>query len=81
MRKAIIAGAVALVAMPFAALAENYYVYCASGRIEVDSRDPDQMKIARGSGVCQFGSFGSRSDAESFARKNFGGVGGSCSCR
>lgn len=81
MRKTIIAGAIALTALPFAAWAESYYVYCASGRIEVDSRDPEQMKTARGSGVCQFSSFSSRSDAESFAKKNFGGVGGSCSCR
>jgi len=81
MRKAIIAGVVAFMAMPFAAWAESYYVYCASDRIEVDSRDPEQMKIARGSGVCQLSSFSSRSDAESFAKKNFGGVGGKCSCR
>ena len=81
MRKTIIAGAVALMALPFAALAESYYVYCASDRIEVDSRDPDQMKTARGSGTCQLSNFSSRSDAESFAKKNFGGVGGKCSCR
>lgn len=66
---------------PTAALA-NYYVYCANSRIEVDSRDPDQMRIARGSGVCQMGpTFGFLSDAQNFAQRNFGGAGRSCSCR
>jgi len=61
--------------------AAGYYVYCANNKIEVDSRDFGQMKTARGSGVCQMGSFGFRMDAESFAKKNFGGVGGKCACR
>ena len=66
---------------PVAALAD-YWVYCDRGRIEVDMRDPYQMRIARGSSFCQMGpSFSTRSDAESFARRNFGGTGGSCSCR
>lgn len=82
MRIAIIAAAViGVVAAPFAAQAAGYYVYCANNKVEVDSRDFKQMKSARGSGVCQMGSFGYRSDAESFAKKNFGGVGGKCSCR
>lgn len=79
----MIAAALAALALlaPTAALAD-YYVYCANGRIEVDSRDPDQMRIARGSGVCQMGPrFGFRSDAQSFAQRNFGGAGRSCSCR
>ena len=50
-------------------------------KIEVDSRSPEQMKIARGSGVCQFGQFNFRMDAESFAKKNFGGPGGKCACK
>ena len=65
----------------FPAQASGYYVHCANNKIEVDSRDPAQMKTARGSGVCQMGSFGFRMDAESFAKKNFGGVGGKCACR
>lgn len=66
---------------PATALA-NYYVYCANGRIEVDGREPDQMRIARGSGVCQMGPrFGFLSDAQSFAQRNFGGPGRACSCR
>jgi hypothetical protein len=59
----------------------HYYVYCANGKIEVDGRDPEQMRIARGSGVCMLSQFGFRSDAQSFAEKNFGGVGKPCSCR
>jgi hypothetical protein len=69
----------ALSALP--AQAAGYFVYCANNKIEVDSRDFAQMKTARGSGICQMGSFGFRMDAESFAKKNFGGVGGKCACR
>lgn len=66
---------------PVAALAD-YWVYCDRGRIEVDMRDPDQMRIARGTSFCPMGpSFSTRSDAENFARRNFGGTGGTCSCR
>ncbi len=72
----IIVTAVAFFAValsPLSAQAAGYFVYCANNKIEVDSRDPAQMKTARGSGVCQMGSFGFRMDAESFAKKNFGG--------
>jgi hypothetical protein len=66
---------------PTAALAD-YWVYCANNKIEVDGRNPDQMRIARGSGVCQMGpKFGFLSDAQSFAQRNFGGAGRACSCR
>ncbi|KPL54117.1 hypothetical protein ABB55_19425 [Prosthecomicrobium hirschii] len=58
---------------------ESYGVFCASGRIEVDSRSAEQMQSNRG--ACQFARFPTRSDAENFARRNFGGVGGACSCR
>lgn len=58
---------------------ESYGVFCASGRIEIDSRSEEQMRSNRG--ACQFARFPTRSDAEGFARRNFGGVGGSCSCR
>lgn len=58
---------------------ESYGVFCASGRIEVDSRSEEQMRSQRG--ACQFARFPSRSDAENFARRNFGSVGGNCSCR
>ncbi len=72
----------ALIALtPFAAHAASYFVYCANDKIEVDSRDFNQMKSARGSGICQLGSFNYLSDAQSFAQKNFGGPGKKCSCR
>ena len=77
---AIIALGAALLA-PGTAFAD-YYVYCANNRIEVDGRNPDQMRIARGSGVCQMGPrFGFRTDAQNFAQRNFGGAGRPCSCR
>ena len=73
--------AVAVLFAPSVALAD-YYVYCANNRIEVDGRNPDQMRGARGSGVCQMGpKFGFLSDAQSFAQRNFGGAGRACSCR
>lgn len=81
MRLVFAALAVAAVLVPAAAHAD-YYVYCANSRIEVDSRDPNQMRIARGSGVCQMGpKFGFLSSAQDFARNNFGGPGRPCSCR
>lgn len=81
MRRILALGA-ALAALAPASAFASYYVYCANGRIEVDSRNPDQMRVARGSGVCQMGpTFGFRTDAQSFADRNFGGAGRSCSCR
>jgi hypothetical protein len=74
----------AVVAGLMPALAQNrtqYAVYCANNRIEVDSRDYDQMRSARGSGICQLSRFDYRMDAQSFARNNFGGEGARCSCR
>jgi hypothetical protein len=70
----------ALVLVASAAVAQTRYtVYCANNRIEVDSRDDKQMRSARGSGICSFGNFGFRMDAEKHS-KQFGGVGGKCSC-
>jgi hypothetical protein len=40
----------AVLLAPAPALAD--YVYCANGKIEVESRSPEQMRIARGSDVC-----------------------------
>ncbi|MBP0464532.1 hypothetical protein J5Y09_11500 [Roseomonas sp. PWR1] len=81
MRMLLAAAVAAVLFAPAAALAD-YYVYCANNRIEVDSRDPNQMRIARGSGVCQMGpKFGFLSSAQDFARNNFGGAGRPCSCR
>lgn len=59
---------------------QRYTVYCADDRIEVSMWDLEQMKVRRGSDVCQFQSYTSYSDALTFAKKNFGGEGASCSC-
>ena len=73
--------AAALAAVPFAAHAqtESYGVFCANRRIAIDSRSEEQMRSNRG--ACQFRRFPNRSDAEGFARRNFGGVDKPCSCR
>jgi hypothetical protein len=83
--KLLLAAAVAAaVLVPHArqahAQSAQYFVYCANGRIEVDSRNPEQMRSARGSGVCLLGQFHYLSDAQTFAQRNFGGEGRSCSC-
>ena len=57
--------------------AMKYYVYCVNGKIEIDSRDPQKMKSARGSGTYAMSEFDYRIDAEKFA-KQLGGVGASC---
>jgi len=59
---------------------ERYTVYCADERIEVSFWDMEQMKVRRGSDVCAFSSYTSYSSALTFAQKNFGGEGKSCSC-
>jgi hypothetical protein len=58
---------------------ESYGVFCARGRVVVDSRSAEQMQS--GQGACQLARFSDRTSAEGFARRNFGGAGGSCSCR
>ncbi|QCK86854.1 hypothetical protein E8L99_14370 [Phreatobacter aquaticus] len=68
-----------LIASTSGALA--YGVYCANNRIEIDSRSFDQMRIARGSGICAFGQFNYLSDAQNFARRNNMQPGATCSCR
>ena len=59
---------------------QRYTVYCADDRIEVSMWDLEQMKVRRGSDVCQFTSYTSYSDALRFAAKNFGGEGSACTC-
>lgn len=71
--------AVAAFALP-AQASTQYTVYCANGKIEIDTRTPAEMKSQRGACPMSQG-FNYRSDAESFAKKNFGGTGASCSCR
>lgn len=82
MRSLLIATVIAAGLAPKPALAqsnESYGVFCARGRVAIDSRSADQM--ASGQGACQLGRFSDRTSAEGFARRNFGGIGGSCSCR
>ncbi len=59
---------------------DYYSVYCADGKIEVEMRNLEQMKSARGSNVCSMQKFESASSAEDFAKKQ-GGKGSACSCR
>ncbi len=59
------------------AMADKYRVYCANGKIEVDMRDPKQMKSARGNHTYMLGEFSYRTEAVNFAKK-LGGVGGQC---
>lgn len=79
MKRLALATGLALVAFASSAQAEGYGVFCAGGKIEVDGRSEDQMRSQRG--ACQFARFSFRMDAESFAKKNFGKIGATCSCR
>jgi hypothetical protein len=60
--------------------ATKYSVFCANGKVEVDSRTLTQMKSARGSGTCIIKSFDNKMDADKSA-KSVGGVGASCKCK
>jgi len=61
------------------AFAADYYVYCTNGKIEVDTRKPEQMKSARGdSKLVTMGKFNNKTDADKLAKK-LGGVGTKCS--
>ncbi|UJW85290.1 hypothetical protein [Devosia sp. SL43] len=59
---------------------QRYTVYCADDRIEVSMWDLEQMKVRRGSDICQFASYTSYSSALTFADRNFGGEGEPCFC-
>jgi hypothetical protein len=79
MRYLMAAALAAVVLAPGAALAD-YWVYCDHGRIVVDSRNPEQMRIARGSSACLMSqTFTSYTSAEGFMQRNF--PSGTCSCR
>lgn len=78
-RVAVLAVALAAIGGRAALAQTTYGVFCANGRIEIDSRSEDEMRRQRG--ACQFARFPFRMDAESFARKNFKTVGAPCSCR
>jgi hypothetical protein len=79
MRYVFAALAAVTLLLPAAALAD-YYAYCVRGRIAIDQRSPDEMRAQLGACPMSQG-YSTRSDAEGFARRNFGGVGGACSCR
>ena len=81
MRKFVPFVAIALAAILVAGHASAHGVYCANGKIEIDSRSPEQMRIARGSNLCSFGQFNFASDAQDFAKKNNFTPGKTCSCR
>ena len=58
-----------------AATTKQFYgVYCSNGKIEVDSRNPDQMKSARGSGTYLMQGFEFKTDADKFAKQ----IGNTC---
>ncbi|MBQ4133117.1 MAG: hypothetical protein IJD04_05215 [Desulfovibrionaceae bacterium] len=59
------------------ASASKVRVYCANGKIEVDTRDPEQMKAARGKNTYLLREFNYKTDADKFA-KLLGGVGAKC---
>lgn len=78
---ALALGFLALEAAP-AFASTTYTVYCARGRIEVETRSLAQMRQARGSNVCQMGQGSTtRSSAVRLADRNHGGIGAACSCR
>jgi len=81
MHRSILVAALCAAAVAAASPALAYGVYCANGKIEIDSRSFEQMRIARGSGICAFGQFNYLSDAQSFARRNNFTPGSRCSCR
>ena len=55
----------------------EYTVYCANGKIEVDTRNEAQMKSARGGNVKVLSKFKFKLDADKDAKKR-GGIGAQC---
>jgi hypothetical protein len=58
---------------------KKYKLYCVNGKIEIGSRDLNEMKAARGDRVCELGAFDTFSQAIE-ASKRRGGVGSPCTC-
>ena len=58
--------------------AQRSYVHCVNGRVSVEQWDEEQMRVRRGSNVCQLRSFTSSSSAQGWATSNF--PSGRCSC-
>ncbi len=59
------------------AFAEKFSVFCANGKIEVDSRTLQQMIRDRGRNVYAMVTYDYRMDANEFAKK-MGGIGAKC---
>ena len=49
--------------------AQKYTVYCTNGKIEVDTRTPQQMKSARGGNTYVLATFDYKLDADKFVKK------------
>jgi len=58
----------------------KYRIFCVNGKIEIGQRDLNAMKAARGTQVCELGSFDRFAEARE-ASKRYGGVGAACSCK
>lgn len=56
----------------------HYWVYCIDGSTSVEQWDLEQMKVRRGSNVCQLHEDTSVSGAQDWMAKNF--PSGTCSC-
>lgn len=52
--------------------AADYTVYCSNGKLEVDTRNVQQMKSARGHKTYAMSTFKSRLDAEKFIKQLHG---------
>lgn len=78
-RLAAAACATVALLLPTSALADTC-AYGVRGHIAIDQRSPDEMRSQPG--ACPMSqACSTRSDAETCARRSFGGVGGTCSCR
>jgi len=69
---------------PGSALAMTTYIYCIENRIEVDPRDPQEMRSDRiDAEICIIGpSFDFGPDATRWVEANLrAGVGGACTCK
>jgi hypothetical protein len=84
MRRVLAVLTVIATLVPASAMAVTTYVYCINDRIEVDQRNPNQMKSDRGhSTICIIGpTFDFGPDAVRWVEANLRSkVGGSCSCK
>ena len=57
---------------------QKYRVFCIDGKTSVEMWDLEQMRVRRGSNVCQLHENTSASGADDWMKKNF--PSGTCSC-